>query len=1269
MKKIFIFVLSSLLLINGLFIDYGIYAEENEIVDINEIEEEQVQEIDEEIEEVSDSDIVEEEIVLSQNTYNEELENVQETIVRNEKYNYDSSVVDVYDGSITGDYRYNSTFNSGGKYYTFKYDDSWFIEDESYIYNHDLAIMSLKMAMVGFGSNDKEGDYSYNLRDIYDKLGYTYTDKNRILESQDSEDSLVFPNSWSNFTYFDEANDSIGYGIAYKNVEYENEKYTIVSIVVRGGNYGAEWASDFTTGSDYDFYGFKQAAERIQNKLSDYLDNINSPYKTKIWITGYSRGAATSNLLGYYLDVNAKANKLNHNINPEDIYTYTFESPKGKDNDRATSISYTYSSKTVELENNIFNIVNNADLITKVGMSQLGFSRYGIDKNLPSVVTTKNFYTSDIYNKMVNKYRNILDYGNVYISDDEFIESTVLDINQNAFFNCIVYAMASVFSSGGGDARTTFASPSISNAQNAARLAGADLLSGNSGRELKSIVIYYKYYSGGSLKESKKQEISLADLSSGDRQGIIELGSSILVSLSVSSLVNIENYYVEVWTTDTNNKDISATIKLSESQFNTLKKYAEKVIALATDKSSIVLKLDTLLAHAHYPELCLAWMESSNLSLFKDQKYTRIKVGKTSNTVKVYCGSTVVASLSSDGVSSHQIEAYEDDSEYLIVSIPNDSNYYVEIEAAANPLKDRNVYLNTYNINDGRQLKSASFKIGSEWKNKYIYKIYPYGDSYELYKGSSKQSLSVSTNQDNTDVNIALNYNSNLGTASGGGKYSLYDTVALNASTSAPLYVFDGWYDEKNRLLSEEECYSYIAQYDTTITAKWRKKQYTLRFDKNDLTALGTVDDLVCNYGEACTLPTSTFTKDKYKIESWSIRETGVQVVNNNYVNGTNINVTDGLDGAVVTMSANWKKYIFDINYVIGENVITDNPSTFEYSNSKTITLKDPKYINGYGYVFKGWYDNENYSGNKIESIDCSVEKDYTLYPKFEYKPEEYVAGIVSISGLSAILGDKISINVHIKLIDSSKLSTTKIIYKVLGKQASVDLSSLEKKNNEYILSIELDPKLINKNIDICLQVDGENGKNESYSAKYYFDLLASENSENQKIVDLVQAIENYSEYSNYYFNNINDSEVLSYNQNIKNYNYTIITTKASKNYIKLKNASLVLNSTISIKIYYDIKDGSDINSFDISVKDIDNSRIVKTNKYLLIKDIKVSELLDYFEIVIAKNNVNLVKMNYSPISYVKQVLSLTDTKYNNLKNLMIKTYEYGIKTKEALSN
>lgn len=291
----------------------------------------------------------------------------------------------------TGKYSYASAGGITGKIVPYEYNDFYF-DDSSYDYNHDLAKMSLALALTTY-------DYT-ELRRVMNGIGF-------IESTFEANDYYIRSNTGTDKT----EPDNVGVGIARKKIG----DYTVLAVAIRGFGYGKEWSGNFNVGSDSEYHeGFMKARDIVIDFITQYLDKNSIEGKVKIWLTGYSRAGATANLVAGALDGGERfkrtyfpnqgqAYTINDNLSFEnkDVYTYCFEPPAGL---KKIPTGWRYD--------NIFNIVNPNDLVTKVAPAQWGFRRYGVDLYLPSKETTKYYDAS--FNAMAKEY---LKYCNVMAKD------------------------------------------------------------------------------------------------------------------------------------------------------------------------------------------------------------------------------------------------------------------------------------------------------------------------------------------------------------------------------------------------------------------------------------------------------------------------------------------------------------------------------------------------------------------------------------------------------------------------------------------------------------------------------------------------------------------------------------------------------------------------------------------------------------------------------------------------------------------------------------
>lgn len=277
--------------------------------------------------------------------------------------------------------------NSGKtRTWQFDYDDNYFYsQEDGFGYDADLAKASLCLEMASFSAHVNSNwdrnlsadnlTRAENIRELYHTLGF-------------DPETYQFVNYDTALTSSD---DKVAYSMAMKYIQNpDGSTDTLIAVPIRGGGYGAEWASNFNvypTYSDGGHQGFRVAAGKVLSGLSNYISKQEIKGDLKIWVVGFSRGAAVANLLGRQLNMTTPecASAVNgrdyssstvggRHLSEENIYVYTFATPAGA--------SQKSADKYFDL--NIFNIVSPVDLVPHVAPTAWGFTRYGTTLTLPA---------------------------------------------------------------------------------------------------------------------------------------------------------------------------------------------------------------------------------------------------------------------------------------------------------------------------------------------------------------------------------------------------------------------------------------------------------------------------------------------------------------------------------------------------------------------------------------------------------------------------------------------------------------------------------------------------------------------------------------------------------------------------------------------------------------------------------------------------------------------------------------------------------------------
>lgn len=246
------------------------------------------------------------------------------------------------------------------------YSDSYFSES-AFKYRQDLALASLCLSMAAFNSAEGEQqDYTQkgkNAEALLSQLGFSDIE----LFSYEKKPSM----------------NSVGAAFGQKEIILGEKPCTLIAVAIRGNGYESEWVGNFRVGSGTAHKGFQRAADQVLKELCAYLDahqEVLQP-NLKLWICGYSRGAAAANLAGAKLDQGKGLTEKGISLEPEDIYIYGFEVPRTTKDSRYKEACY----------GNIFSIVNGGDFVGEMPLRSWGYQRYGITKFLPAAQTAAGY--------------------------------------------------------------------------------------------------------------------------------------------------------------------------------------------------------------------------------------------------------------------------------------------------------------------------------------------------------------------------------------------------------------------------------------------------------------------------------------------------------------------------------------------------------------------------------------------------------------------------------------------------------------------------------------------------------------------------------------------------------------------------------------------------------------------------------------------------------------------------------------------------------------
>ena len=171
--------------------------------------------------------------------------------------------------------------------------------------------------------------------------------------------------------------------ISHKTITDENGPFELIAIGIDGHGYTNEWESNFDIGTDTVHEGFADSCQKVYEHFLAYVEDHHLSGRMKVWITGFSRAAAISNVLGARLTESDR-------FTTDDVYVYTFATPRTTKDPKKGQYP------------NIFNIVGSTDPVPMVPFRDWGYSRYGTTFYTLAQETDSSWYrqaidVSDVY--------------------------------------------------------------------------------------------------------------------------------------------------------------------------------------------------------------------------------------------------------------------------------------------------------------------------------------------------------------------------------------------------------------------------------------------------------------------------------------------------------------------------------------------------------------------------------------------------------------------------------------------------------------------------------------------------------------------------------------------------------------------------------------------------------------------------------------------------------------------------------------------------------
>lgn len=705
------------------------------------------------------------------------------------------------------------SYPGDGRDYTavYYYDDSYF-QESSYVYNQHLATMSLCLDLSAWGS-EEESDYTRKMKNAEALLN-----------------ELEFIGFDHNYTDFSgngvngkPTKDSVGVVAANKLVCFDGEEYTLIALAVRGGGYESEWASNFKMGASGDHEGFSEARDIVIAFLQKYIREQGISGRIKLWITGYSRAAATANMVAGAID-SGTVRLDGCQLALEDLFAYTFETPAGVQKSKVGDAKY----------DNIFNIINLNDPVPKVAPDTWGFGRYGIDRN----IYTPEFDGIDVYQEkeavMLERYRELEGYEGYAVDDFQMKKITLTGWNpllgqvnplsivddtnnhtsQNAFLNEYITMLAKEFLK----SRLNYAA----NYQDEIRYACG------------------VYFGADATKTERLFEAVRETLS--DNLGWILWELSRPGGGEEAAYEKVAAYLRECL-------DGAGITGYSEEEFDsTVKVLLNLVVAAAVNHPNLASTLVVNgegIGQAHYPELCLAWMQSMDTNYttdaglsFSTGKYRIVRVNCPVDVTVYDAEGSVLASIVDDTPQPDaRVVVSLNDRDEKLVYLPVYHDYVIRLTATGDGFM--NYAVQEYDPNAGETNHLVLFNdIEIAEGQEYTAYLPAYSGEdledrtgaaanteYTLYLGDDRIPISEElTGEDVFNAYYSVNAAADdtaKGIVFGSGIYQ-YGTFAKVTAVAYEGYEFVGWYEGEDMISTDAE-YRFRVSEDVELAAVFQE--------------------------------------------------------------------------------------------------------------------------------------------------------------------------------------------------------------------------------------------------------------------------------------------------------------------------------------------------------------------------------------------------------------------------------------------------------------
>ena len=288
----------------------------------------------------------------------------------------------------------------------------------------------------------------------------------------------------------------------------------------------------------------------------------------------------------------------------------------------------------------------------------------------------------------------------------------------------------------------------------------------------------------------------------------------------------------------------------------------------------------------------------------------------------------------------------------------------------------------------------------------------------------------------------------------------------------------------------------------------------------------------------------------------------------------------------------------------------------------------------------------------------------------------------VSLYGRSITLKDNIDVNYYMEMSDSVFEHDAYLEFKIGGQTYKLNASDAAEVNENgktlYKFSCPVNAAQMSDTIETRIVIDNNTKEEFSYSVKEYAtELLSKSNEYPAETIKLVKALLNYGTAAQNFFKyntdkpanaGLSDTDKAVAAADFEEYKAVIKTDSANgqSNGLTYYGSSLICKSEMTVRHYFMVNEGCDINNYKFSYVNADGNEVSLTPKkasdgvYCVdINGIMARNLnSNYACKVTGKNKTCIFELDYGPFSYSQKVINSGNSS-EELKNLVNALYWY----------